>query len=342
MEDLKYILQAEYIPWNKLKNKTVLISGAAGFLPAYMVETLLKLNAVYGYNIKVIGLVRNIEKAKNRFRIYANNEHLQLFRQDVCKDIELDEKINFIIHAASHASPKFYGIDPVGTLSSNIIGTKNLLEVACKNNIEGFLYFSSGEVYGSVSSNNIPTVETQYGYIDPLQVRSCYAESKRMGENICISYMKQYGIPVKIIRPFHTYGPGMQLSDGRVFADFVADILNNRNIVVNSDGSARRAFCYLADAIRGFFTVFLVGQFGEAYNVGYPKETSILELANILVTLVPEKKLVVKCQKRSKSDQYVSSPISRNCPDIKKISSLGWYPEKGIEEGFKRTIASFL
>ena len=224
-EDLEFIVSSK-LDWDLFSDSTVLISGANGFLPAYMVETLLYLNSKYRKNIKVLALVRNAEKAFEKFKHHKDRSDLEFLVQDVCTPIRSElTKIDYIIHAASQASPKYYGKDPIGTINANTIGTTNLLALAKEKSVKGFLFFSSGEVYGQVKDDQIPTKETDYGYLDPTNIRSCYGESKRMGENICISWFHQYGVPVKIIRPFHTYGPGMDLADGRVFADFVADIV---------------------------------------------------------------------------------------------------------------------
>ena len=173
------------------------------------------------------------EKYKEIFNLakldYLNDENLKIIVQDVANEINLIEKIDYIVHAASPASPKYYNIDPVGVIMPNILGTKNTLELARKNNIEGYLYFSSGEVYGQLNDGEVVN-EDKYGYLDPTSVRACYGESKRMGENLCVSYGHQHNIPIKIVRPFHTYGPGMKLDDGRVFADFVKNIVNNEDI----------------------------------------------------------------------------------------------------------------
>ena len=272
LQDVQTIYQAD-IEWEKFRNTTILISGANGFLPAYLVESLLYLNKVDPtMNAMIIGLVRNLEAAKKRFADYEGNKHLQFLVQDVSNPIQISSNIDYIIHAASQASPKYYAVDPVGTLKANVLGTLNLLQLALEKKVKSFLFFSSGEVYGQLGPHQIPTPENVFGYVDPTNIRSCYAESKRMGENICVSYFHQYGVPAKIVRPFHTYGPKMQLNDGRVYADFVSDIVNNRNIIMKSDGSAIRPFCYLADATSGFFTVLLKGNSGEAYNVGNPDE----------------------------------------------------------------------
>jgi nucleoside-diphosphate-sugar epimerase len=341
-QDLEFIINSP-LNWEILEGKTVLITGANGFLPAYMVETILFLNETkFTIPAKIIGLVRNLEKAKRRFLFYTERKDLELIQTDVNEPFEYKSPINYIIHAASQASPKYYGVDPIGTLLPNTIGTNNLLRLALKNPIESFLFFSSGEVYGEVDADQIPTKENDYGFLDPTMVRSCYGESKRMGETMCVSYHHQFNTPVKIVRPFHTYGPGMQLDDGRVFADFVADIVNDRDIIMKSDGSAIRAFCYLADAIVGFFTVLLKGKNGEAYNIGNPLgETSIKELAYTLIKLFPKKKLKVIETHKSTDNYYLKSNISRNCPDITKIENLGWTPYYSVPEGFKRTIESY-
>jgi len=286
-----------------------------------MVETLLYLNEKSGRaKTKVIGLVRNRERALARFAHYKNRDDLELLVQDVCDTVTLD-KIDYIIHAASQASPKYYEKDPVGTLAPNVLGTHNLLSLARCKKVESFLFFSSGAVYD---------------YVDPMNVRSCYAESKRMGETMCVSWFHQHGVPTKIVRPFHTYGPGMRFDDGRVFADFVADIVHNRDIVVESGGSATRAFCYISDAVAGFFTVLFKGEVGEAYNVGNDRtEISIQELAELLVALFPEKELEVRIK------GYLGSSVKRKCPDISKICGLGWEPEVSLEQGFLRTVRSY-
>ncbi len=341
-EDLKNITSSE-LPWENFMNSTVLISGANGFLPAYMVETFLYLNKIRDLNIKIIGLVRNKNKALNRFSSYQDRNDFRLIVQDVCSPIDCIDKVDYIIHAASQASPKYYGTDPVGTLSANILGTYNLLTLAYKNQLKSFLFFSSCEVYGQVVSSQIPTKEAQYGYLDPLNLRSCYAESKRMGETMCVSWFSQYGLPTKIVRPFHTYGFGMSLNDGRVHADFVADIINNRDIQIKSDGSATRAFCYVADATVGFFTVLLKGENGQAYNIGnYVCEISIIDLANKLTSLFHDKNLKVIKNILTHDSGYLKSNVSRSCPDITKIVDLGWKPMTSIEDGFRRTILSFL
>ena len=165
-----------------------------------------------------------------------------------------------------------------------------------------------------------------------------------MGENICISYHAQFGVKIKIVRPFHTYGPGMLLDDGRVFADFVSNVINKQNIVLKSDGTAIRAFCYITDATLGFLNILVSGNDGQAYNMGNPnEEKSISELALIIANIYPDLKLKVIKEHQEKPDiKYLKSPIQRNSPNIEKIMNLGWTPKISTSEGFKRTIDSFV
>ena len=244
---------------------------------------------------------------------------------------------------ASQASPKYYGRDPVGTLSANALGTHRMLDLARRSGARGLLYFSTSEVYGQPDPAKAGALtETDYGFLDPALVRSCYGEGKRVGETLCVCWHHQFGVPARIVRPFHTYGPGMALDDGRVFADFVADVLAKRDIVLKSAGTARRAFCYLADATAGFFTVLLKGEPGQAYNVGNPAgERGIRELAELIAELFPELGLSVRLEAADRGQTYLASAVSRNAPDIAKVRALGWEPTVGPDEGFRRTIRSF-
>lgn len=341
-DDLNVICSNNVIDWKKFDNCTVLITGANGMLPSYMVFTLLYLNIKFNLNIKVIALVRNIEKAKIKFKPFIDNLHLNIYVHDVNLPISINEHIDYIVHAASQASPKYYGVDPVGTINANIQGTINVLELAKKNDCKSVLYFSSGEVYGILSEGK-KNIETEYGLIDPLSVRSCYGQSKRMGENLCICWNYQYNTHAKIVRPFHSFGPGLLLDDGRVFADFISNIIRNENIILKSDGTAIRAFCYITDATLQFFKVLLDGKDGEAYNVGNDNNSvSIKELAQTLVKLYPEKKICV-IQNIDENDLRTSkmkSPLSISIPNIDKIRELGVFPSVSISQGFKRTIDS--
>jgi UDP-glucuronate decarboxylase len=339
--DLQEILAGE-TDWLRFAGATVVVTGAAGFLPAYMVESLLALNERGRQKpTQVIGLVRTMKRARDRFRAYEGRGDLTLIEQDVSQPLPELGAVDYIVHAASQASPKFFRDDPVGTIAANVAGTAHLLQLAHSRQAKGFLYFSSGEVYGPVPSRT-PTREGDYGPLDCLNVRSCYAESKRLGETLCVSWREQFGVHATIVRPFHTYGPGMRLDDGRVFADFVNDIVQRRSIVLKSDGRASRAFCYLADATSGYFSVLLRGRPGQAYNIGNDQaESSIADLADLLVGLFPERGLAVVRKSRNVDDPYLPSAAERSCPDITLARELGWQPKTPLTEGFRRTVRSF-
>jgi UDP-glucuronate decarboxylase len=249
---------------------------------------------------------------------------------------------DFVIHAASKASPKFYGLDPVGTMGANTFGTHYVLEYARQSESQSVLFFSSGEVYGIPTDPDLPVTEDKYGYLDPTSVRSCYAESKRCGETMCVSWAHQFNVPAVIVRPFHTYGPGMALDDGRVFADFVADAVASRDITLKSDGLDIRPFCYLADATSGFLHVLMKGVRGVAYNVANPQgEVTIRALAEIVAGLNPEKRLKVIRSSEGATLGYLKSPLRRALPSIDRITALGWSPTTSVAEGFRRTIESY-
>ena len=337
-EDLDNIISDKNIPWQHFSGKNVLITGANGFLPAYMLKTLLFLNKsdLLEQPVHVFGMVRNLAKARVKLNDCLDDTNFELIEQDVSKLINFAPKIDFIVHAASQASPKYFFSDPVGTIKANTIGTSQLLDLAVLNKVEGFLYFSSGEVNGNAFDYKDCVKEEDYGLIDPLNIRNCYAVSKKMGENMCASYFAQYGVPTKIVRPSHTYGPGFDLNDGRFFSTCVNAILQHEDIVLNSDGSAKRCFLYLADAVRGYFTVLLKGENGKAYNVSNDYETSILELAQIVASFSEDTNVVLNIDKNSPS-----SKASHGLLDNTKLKSLGWYSTIKEKEGFLRTIQSF-
>jgi nucleoside-diphosphate-sugar epimerase len=328
-EDVAAILTAP-LPWERLKGKRVLVTGAAGFLAGYIVEMLLALG-----DVEVIGLVRNLDKARARF-----GDRVTLIADDINAPLRFQPKLDIIIHAASQASPKYYNLDPVGTALPNILGTQHLLDRARADKSDAFLFVSSGEVYGQVAGDG-PIAEDAYGYLDPATVRACYGEAKRMGETLCVAAARQHGVPAFIVRPFHTYGPGIRLDDGRVFADFVADIVARRDITVKGDGAPRRAFCYASDAIAGLFTVLLTGQCATPYNLGNDEAcASIRELAETLAATFPERGLAVRFDATKASPNYAKSPVSSNCPSVMRLRALGWHPRIGIAEGFRRSVAA--
>lgn len=341
-EDLELIYKSD-LNWRKLKNSTVLVTGAYGLLASYMVYMLLYLNKLdSSFKIKTLILVRNIEKAEKKFVEYLDDPNLQIIKGDVSEKIEVDCQLDYIIHAASPASSQFYGTNPISVIMPNVFGTKYLLDLAVTNKVKGFLFFSSGEVCGKIEKEFIN--EEDSGFLNPTDIRSCYGESKRMAENICICYYHQHKIPVYIVRPDHTYGPTMDLeNDNRVFSEFVSNIINNKDIVIKSDGLATRTFCYLSDATEGFFRVLLNGKPGKSYNVSNPNgKVTIRELAEILVSSFPEKNLRVTYQQGISNNQYLENKHKlRPSLSTKKIEDIGYNCRVSVKDGFSRTVKSF-
>jgi UDP-glucuronate decarboxylase len=342
-EDLFAIAQAR-LPWQRLNGKTVMVTGGGGFLAAFLIKAILGVSQLHHLNTRVICCARSMRNVELRLADYLDDTSLSIVLHDV--NLPFDQEMlraDFVIHAASQASPVYYRTDPVGTLLANSVGTINALQYAQRSISEKFIFISSGEIYGIPTPELDFLSETDYGYLDPMQVRSCYAESKRLSETACVAWAQQFGLNTSVIRPFHTYGPGLDLQDGRVFADFVSDVVVARNIQLHSDGQAVRAFCYIADAILAFLSVILKGETQQAYNVASPDaEISMIDLAKLLVNLYPERQLKVQFNSAEKSADYLVSPVKRSVPSIAKIQKLGWSPSIDLTTGFKRTIDSFL
>lgn len=344
-EDMKEIYNSNIIDFRKLKGKSFLITGATGMLPSYLIFVLLYLNEIDAKNnIRIIAVARSKEKAIEKFGAYLNKNYFCLLQQDVCDEILIDGSIDYIVHGASLASSQFYGTNPVETLLPNILGTYHLLELARKKKSQGFLFFSSSEVYGKVEKKD-KIREQDYGYLDPVDIRSCYAESKRMGENMCESWCHEYGIPTKSVRIYHTYGPTMDIGhDKRVFSEFVSNVVHKENIVLKSNGSPIRAFCYISDATTAFLKILLDGADGESYNMANPDcLISMYDLAQLMVSLKPEYGLKLVSKVRPNDNSYIENKQPNSITaDITKINNLGWNPKIPLFEGFRRTVESFL
>ena len=254
---------------------------------------------------------------------------------------------SFIVHAAGIASPIYYRKYPIETMDANINGLRSLLDYARAQKdsavpVEGFLFFSSSEIYGDPSPENIPTPEDYRGLVSCTGPRACYDESKRYGETLCVNFAQQYDLPVRCARPFNNYGPGLKITDRRVLPDLARDVLDGRDVVLLSDGSPRRTFCYSADAIVGYYKVLVKGRPGEAYNVGVEgPEISMLELAERVVAIGQElfgySGRIARGESAEK-DYLVDNP-NRRCPVIRKArEELGYDPSVGIDEGLRRAM----
>ena len=337
-KDIAEVLAAK-LDWESLCGKTIAITGANGMLASYVAETLLTLVRTTGNPIRVIALVRNPEKASLRFSAYANDPNLSIVKWDP-SDVAPDLKeCDILIHAASIPRPD--SLHPVDVIAPNVIGTWNLLQQLrqADKRPEQFIYISSGAVYGDRQDSPTPISEDMALPVNQMLPQSCYAESKRAGENICISFMRQYGIPVKVIRYAHTYGPGMDLEhDPRSFVSFIRSIRDSKDIRLTSAGDAVRYFCYATDATIAFFSILLNGKPGEAYNIANPGNgISIRELAELLVSLAPERHLKVVTDTTAAPPGYAPQKIAP-CLDIAKLRTLGWQPSISIAEGFNRVL----
>jgi nucleoside-diphosphate-sugar epimerase len=341
-EDLSTIVDAD-LPWSQFDGATVMVSGASGFIGSHLVEALLHRNEVrLTAKTTVIALSRNQSRAAARFKAYSGRKDLHILTQDVVSPIAYTGKLDFVIHAASNASPIHYASDPVGTHLANTLGTYNLLRLASERSCRSFLFISSGDVYGVVRGENPLISEDTFGVLDPMQIRSCYGESKRSGENLCACWTHQHGLPTKVARLSHTYGPGLAPDDGRVFADFVACAVAGKDIVLTSDGTATRPFCYITDAIIGLFTIMLLGTSGEAYNLANDDATiSVAELARVVADCVPDFGIKPVFDTSARPSRYVPSQNAGGIVDTRKLRALGWKPTVMPRIGFSRTIESY-
>lgn len=332
-DDLKTII-AENLSWEKLKNKTVMITGASGMVGSYMLYVLLMLNDEKHYGIKVDAVMRNVNKLPEEVR---NRGDVNVVVADVTKDIPDVGDIDYIIHAASPASPLIMQNQPVETIAANTIGTFKTLELAKEKNAEGYLFISSREIYGQPDEGQEFFYENTYGFVDQLNPRSCYSEGKKAAETMCVCFHEEYGLNTKIARLAHTYGPGMSIYDGRVQADFLKNVYHNEDIVLKSEGTAVRTYTYIADAIAGMYRILLDSE-DIVYNIGNEAgKVSIRDLAEILVSIYPERglKLVFDIPEGGTKG---TAPYTLGILSSEKLRKLGWNPKYSVKDGFKRTL----
>ncbi len=327
-------------PYRKFfEGKTFLITGAFGFLGRYMVHLLHYMNEkILDTPCKGLLLDNFVTGYEQRI---LSDENLVFQRHDVIKPYTTDAKIDYIIHAAGIASPVYYTKFPIETMDVGTQGTRNMLELARQKSVKSFIFMSSSEVYGDPDPKHVPTKEDYRGNVSVQGPRACYDESKRFGETMCYAYAQVYGVPVKIIRPFNVYGPGIRPDDYRVLPNFIEHALRKEPLPVHGGGNNTRSFCYINDEIEAIFKVLFSDHNGEAFNVGSPSpEISVKQLAQLVAAAMPYKVDVVSID--PPHAVYANSDPKRRCPDITKLTKLtGFKPRVGLKEGLKRTIRWF-
>lgn len=330
-EDIENILK-ENLSWDKFKNTKVLITGASGMLGSYMMEVLIELKK-RGYEIDIYALVRNPQKLSDEALPY-----ITIIKQSVSEPIKIDISFDYVIHTASPASPLIMREDPVGTIAANTLGTYNTLNLAKEGSGKGYLFISSREIYGQPYAEQKVFTEETYGFVDPLNSRSCYPEGKKAAETMCVCFKEQYGVNSKIARLAHTFGPGMSIEDGRVQADFLKNVVNNEDIVLKSEGTAIRTYTYVGDAVLALFYILLDSD-DVVYNISSEESTvSIRQLAETLVEAYPERNLKLVFDIPKDNGNSGCAPFTLGVLGSDKLKALGWKPMYSLEEGLKRTV----
>lgn len=330
-EDLGWIA-SQPLPWTEFKNRHLLITGATGFIGGYLLELFSYLNEKEAdNNTRITALVRDKERFYQRFPHLIDRADIDLLVCDLTeiKPLRAEKSPDYIIHCASEASPYHYLQQPADTISTNTLGTLLLLEMA-RSSQARFLYLSSGAIYGQSPQEVLS--EQDYGIVDPLDELACYSEGKRAGEAICMAYYRQHGLDIRIARASHTYGPGLELNDGRVFTDFMADALAGRDIYIKGCASDARPFCYISDLVEGLLRILLNGESGQAYNIGADSQITIAELAQLLCEISTHP-ISMRLP-----EQAISNPALRSSGyfNIEKIKGLGWACVTSPKIGFEK------
>jgi UDP-glucuronate decarboxylase len=348
--DLDYICEKLSGDVEILSGKRLLITGGAGFLGYYLVQTPLHWNRRNPDSapISVVVWDNFMRGVPQWLTELQDDTNLSIRKFDVIKPLPEDMgDFDYIIHAATIASPIYYRLHPIETMDANITGLRNLLDYAQEQKekgrpVEGFLFYSTSEIYGDPTPENIPTPESYRGNVSCTGPRACYDESKRYGETLVVNFSQQYDLPIRTARPFNNYGPGLKITDRRALPDFARNVLSGEDIVLLSNGAPTRTFCYVADAIVGYYKVMLRGRNGEPYNVGVAEpEISIRQLAEQVIKVSKELfgyKGNLVCKVSNDKDYLTDNP-NRRCPVIDKAKTeLGYDPEIQLEDGLRRSL----
>lgn len=338
-EDVEELV-TEFTVSEELGNSTVLVTGATGLLGGQIVKTLSAFNRLKNLKIHIIAYVRNEEKARKMYEHLITRGDVSIAVGDVNTPIQDIGEVDYIIHGASATSSQYFVSHPVETIKTAIDGTINVFEFAKKQqNIKGIVYLSSLEVYGTPEEGKKSIKEDDYGYIDPVNVRSSYSEGKRMVECICASYAKEYNLPIKIARLSQTFGPGVNYDDGRVFAEFARCAIEKRDIVLHTEGRTVRTYCYIKDAVSALLYILVKGNIAEAYNVtNMQTAISIREMAELVCRELADSKICVKVEIPENLRSFGYNPEMIICLDSSKLEGLGWKATVDLRTMYERMI----
>jgi UDP-glucuronate decarboxylase len=331
--------QAEII--QALEGKRVYVTGSTGQIGWYLIHLILFMIHQGKLNCALTAHVRSPEKLAAKFPDHASLACTFIVEENASQPLA-KTTFDLVIHCASKASPKFFSANPVDVMIPNGILVNEMLE-KIKNNTPGtlFVYFSTTGVTGFIPDEQRPSTEDDYGPLSCTDLGNCYLESKRFGEMLTLAYAKQYAIPVYIVRPSITYGPGFDLDDGRSYADFIQCLLKGQAIKLTSDGSAIRNFLYISDFIKGLFSVISSGQTGSVFNIASPRPVRILDLATLLNTHIDQHSLGPVEHAPATQTQYTRVNFKSTDASVDKLSALGWSQEVDLLDGFKRTMQHY-
>jgi nucleoside-diphosphate-sugar epimerase len=335
-EDLEYIINADCIDWEQFRHKRFFITGATGLIGYTVICALVYANIKLGLDITIYALVRNLQRAEEKFKEIRKEEqsNLHLVAGAVEDRIELKSDIDFIVHGACPTTSRFFVEQPVETNKTSVEGTIHILDMAVEKKVKRVVYLSSMEAYGKVRSEQA-LKEEMLGYINPLTVRNCYPESKRMAEALCAAYASEYGLSVVSLRLAQTFGPGVAYNDNRVFAMMARCVMEHKDICLNTKGTSKHAYLYSAQAVTAILCVLLRGESGQTYNVSNPDTyCSIYEMGELLVERFGEKTMRITIPEEEDQTQYPDASFWNL--DITAISELGWKPDGNLIRMYER------
>ena len=338
LEDIHYTCGID-LPWERLKNRSLMLSGATGMIGSFLVDVILEKNLLDNLNCTVYALGRNEEKAKTRFSRFENDPHFVFIPYDVKLPFERSDlgTVDFILHLASNTHPMQYSTDPIGTITTNIIGVQNLLDFAVEHHATRFAFASSNEIYGENRGDVEFFDESYCGYINSNTMRAGYPESKRCGEALCQAYKAQKGLDVVIPRPTRSYGPTMLMSDTKAISQFIKKGIAGEDIVLKSAGTQYYSYTYVADAVAGLLTILLKGESGEAYNIAEEHSDIMLKDLATIIAGINGKEVVFEIPDAVEAAGYSTATKARL--DGHKLQALGWMPKYDIKSGMERTIS---